>query len=133
MKSLLTVAASLMLLGCLATSGAGTMQAQDSSASQPDNTRMNKADNNSSNPTADQQQKDRSDRDITQQIRKSITMDKSLSTYAHNVKIIAQSGMVTLRGPVRTDEEKQTIEQKAAEVVGKDKVTSELSVKPDKQ
>jgi hyperosmotically inducible periplasmic protein len=56
--------------------------------------------------------------------------DKSLSTYAHNIKIIAQNGMVTLEGPVRSEEEKRAIEAKAAEIVGKDKVTSQLEVKP---
>ena len=56
--------------------------------------------------------------------------DKSLSTYAHNVKIISQNGMVTLKGPVRSDEEKSAVEAKAAEIAGKDKVTSQLEVKP---
>ena len=28
--------------------------------------------------------------------------DKTLSTCAHNVKVIAQDGQVTLKGPVRT-------------------------------
>ena len=56
--------------------------------------------------------------------------DKSLSTYGHNVKIIAQNGSVTLKGPVHSEEEKQTIESKAAEVVGgADKVSNQLSVK----
>jgi osmotically-inducible protein OsmY len=58
--------------------------------------------------------------------------DKSLSTYAHNVKIISQNGMVTLKGPVRSGDEKRSVESKAAEVVGQDKVTSELEVKPKK-
>jgi osmotically-inducible protein OsmY len=56
--------------------------------------------------------------------------DKSLSSYAHNVKIITQEGMVTLKGPVRSEEEKQAIEAKAKEVAGGDKVSSELVVKP---
>jgi len=56
--------------------------------------------------------------------------DKSLSTYAHNVKVITQNGMVTLKGPVRSEEEKRAIEAKAAEVAGGDKVTSEMDVKP---
>ena len=58
--------------------------------------------------------------------------EKSLSSYAHNVKIITQNGMVTLKGPVRSDDEKQIVETKAAEIVGKDKVTSELAVQPKK-
>jgi hyperosmotically inducible protein len=57
--------------------------------------------------------------------------DKSLSTYAHNVKIISVNGMVTLKGPVRTEEDKQSIAAKAADVVGADKVTNELEVKPE--
>ena len=107
---------------------------QDSSTQSPapDNTKVNQRDNSQSQPTADQQKNNISDRTLTQHIRQSIMKDRSLSTYAHNVKIIAQNGMVTLKGPVRSDEEKQMVEAKAAEIVGKDKVTSELAVKPKK-
>lgn len=96
----------------------------------PDNTKVNERDRSKDEPTADQQKDNRSDRDITQQIRKSIMKDKSLSTYAHNVKIITQNGQVTLKGPVRSDEEKRTVETKATEVAGENKVTSELNIKP---
>lgn len=96
----------------------------------PDNTGVNQRDRNPNEPTADRQQKDRSDRDITQQIRRSIVGDKSFSTDAHNVKVITQGGQVTLKGPVRSEEEKRAIEAKAAEVAGEGKVTSELTVKP---
>lgn len=95
----------------------------------PDNTRVNERDRSQSEPTADQQKDNRSDRDITQQIRQSIMRDKSLSTYAHNVKIVTQDGQVTLKGPVRSEDEKKAIEDKAAEVAGNGKVTSELNVK----
>jgi osmotically-inducible protein OsmY len=56
--------------------------------------------------------------------------DKSLSTYAHNVKVIVQGGAVTLKGPVRSDEEKQSIEAKAGQVAGTDKVTDQIEVTP---
>jgi hyperosmotically inducible protein len=56
--------------------------------------------------------------------------DKTLSSYAHNVKIITQNGQVTLKGPVRSDDEKRAIEAKAAQIAGEDKVTSELDIKP---
>ncbi len=107
---------------------------QDSSAQQPapDNTKVNKGDNHASKPTADRQKDNPSDRDLTKQIRQSIVKDKSLSRYAHNVKIIVQNGAVTLKGPVRSEEEKSAIEQKASEIVGKDKLTSELAIKPKK-
>jgi hyperosmotically inducible periplasmic protein len=95
-----------------------------------DNTKTNQRDRSANEPTADQQRDTRSDRDITQQIRRSIMNDKSLSTYAHNVKVITQQGQVTLKGPVQSEDEKKSIEAKAAEVVGENKVSSELNVKP---
>jgi osmotically-inducible protein OsmY len=95
-----------------------------------DNTKLNQRDKNAAQPTADQQKNTRSDRDITQQIRRAIVEDKSLSTYAHNVKIITQNGQVTLRGPVRSDDEKRAVETKAAELAGENRVTSQLDVKP---
>lgn len=98
----------------------------------PDNTGVNQRDRNPNEPTADRQEKGRSDRDITQQIRRAIVSDKSFSTDAHNVKVISQDGQVTLKGPVRSDEEKRAIEAKAAAVAGEGKVTSELTVKPQR-
>ena len=120
-----TLALSVML-------GASTLAiAQDpSQAPAPDNTKTNDRDRNPAQPTADQQKENRPDRDITRDIRQSITQDKSLSTYAHNVKIISQNGMVTLKGPVRSEEEKSRIEAKAAEIAGKENVTSQLEIKP---
>jgi osmotically-inducible protein OsmY len=56
--------------------------------------------------------------------------DKSLSTYAHNIKIVTKDGQVTLKGPVRSEDEKKAIEAKAAEVARNGKVTSELNIKP---
>jgi len=95
-----------------------------------DNTKTNQRDRSANEPTADQQRDNRSDRDITQQIRRAIMNDKSLSTYAHNVKVITQRGQVTLKGPVQSEDEKKSIEAKAAEVVGENKGSSELNVKP---
>jgi len=106
-------------------------QAQtDQQGTSPDNTKMNAPDHDQASPTADQQKENRSDREITQQIRQSLVKDKSLSTYAHNVKIITQNGQVTLKGPVRSEDEKRAMEVKATEVAGENKVTSELNIKP---
>jgi hyperosmotically inducible protein len=103
---------------------------QPAAAPSADNTEVNQRDRNPNEPTADRQQKDRSDREITQQIRRAIVADKTFSTDGHNVKVISQGGQVTLKGPVRSDEEKRAIEAKAAEVAGEGKVTSELTVQP---
>jgi len=115
--------------------GSGALALAQEPTGQPaapavDNTKLNERDRSKNEPTADQQKENRSDRDITQQIRQSIMKDKSLSTYAHNVKIITQNGQVTLKGPVRSDEEKKTVEAKATEVAGENKVSSELDIKP---
>ena len=127
------MAVQMFLFVCLLTLASSLARAQDSSAGPaPDNTKVNERDKNKSEPTADQQKDNRSDRDITQQIRQSVMNDKSLSTYAHNVKIISQNGMVTLKGPVRSDVEKRVVEAKAAAIVGQDKVTCLLEVKPKK-
>ena len=82
-----------------------------------DNTKTNKRDRNTAEPTADRAKDNVNDRDIMQKIRKAIVDDKSLSTYAHNVKIVSQHGKVTLKGPVRSAEEKKTVEDKATEKV----------------
>lgn len=115
-----------LLFGGAALSSAQTPSSGQASA---DNSKMNQRDQNANEPTADQQKENHSDRDITKQIRQSIVADKSLSTYAHNVKIITQDGQVTLKGPVRSDDEKRAVASKAAAVVGDNKVTDDLSVK----
>src|ERR1700694_5607795 len=74
----------------------------------PDNTKVNKM----PGATADKQKMNAEDRTLSQNIRKAFMDDKTLSTYAHNVKIISRNGMVTLRGPVRSAEEKAALEAK---------------------
>ena len=106
-----------------------TSPSDKSAASAPDNTGKNERDRNPSEATADQQKDNSADMDLARQIRKALVEDKSLSTYAHNIKVIAQDGVVTLKGPVKTEQEKQSIEAKAAEVAGgADKVKSEIEV-----
>ena len=97
-----------------------------------DNTKVNKQDRAKDAATADQQKENSSDREITQKIRQSLMDDKTLSTYAHNVKVITQDGQVTLKGPVRTEEEKKIVEAKATEVAGTGHVVNEMSVAPAK-
>jgi hyperosmotically inducible protein len=96
----------------------------------PDNTKNNQGDASRDATTADQQKMDPVDRNTTRQIRKSITQDKSLSTYAHNIKIITQDGKVTLKGPVRSEDDKASIEAKAAAVAGASNVVNQLEVAP---
>jgi len=114
-------------VGVAALSFTGTsIRTQARSPQQPDNTAANKQ----QAPTADQQKETAADRELAQKIRKSIVDDKSLSTYGHNVKVIVRSGMVTLKGPVQSEDEKKNIGAKAADVAGgADKVQNDLTVK----
>jgi hyperosmotically inducible protein len=96
----------------------------------PDNTKVNTRDRAPGAVTADQQKNNAGDREITRKIRQSLMKDKALSRYAHNVKVIAQDGQVTLKGPVRSDDERRTVEAKATEVAGAGHVTNDMSVVP---
>jgi osmotically-inducible protein OsmY len=131
MKTALLTSRMLLSAGLL--TGAWAVAQDSSQQPAPDNTEVNQRERDSSQPTADRQKDNRSDREITQQIRQAVMKDSSLSSssYAHNVKIVSQNGMVTLKGPVRSEEDKQSIAAKAAEVVGADKVTNQLEVKPE--
>jgi len=106
--------------------------AQEKTAPASDNTKVNKRDRNKAEPTADRAKDNVNDRDIMAKIRRSLMDDKALSTYAHNVKIVSKQGKVTLKGPVRSEDEKKTVAAKATEVAGAGNVTDELTVKPDK-
>jgi len=122
-----------LLAAMFVMSSIGLLCAQQESSQVPaNNTKVNQRDRNQSEPTADQQKENTSDRQLTQQIRRAIVKDKNLSSDAHNGKIITQNGAVTLKGPVKSEEEKQAIESKAAEVAGAGKVNSELQVAPGK-
>jgi hypothetical protein len=96
-------------------------------AQAPDDSKTNQQDKGSA--TADQQAESQGDRELARKIRKAIIDDKNLSLYAHNVKVIARGGTVTLKGPVPSDEEKTAIESKAVEIAGAANVRNELTVK----
>lgn len=95
-----------------------------------DNTGTNKRDRAEAEKTADQAKNDKSDVELTAEIRRAVVGDKSLSTNAHNVKIIVQGGRVTLKGPVASKAEQATVTKLAADVVGRGKVTDEMAVAP---
>jgi hyperosmotically inducible periplasmic protein len=104
--------------------------AQSPSTVAPDNAKSNKVIGVNSTSTADSQTDNATDLDLTRRIRQSLMADKSLSTYAHNIKIVTVNGSVTLNGVVRSEDEKGAVEMKAANIAGKSKVTSDLKVAP---
>jgi|GEM_PF-1372108 len=109
-----------------------TTEAKSETADPPaaDNTKVNERDRAPSAVTADQQKNNKSDLTVTAEIRRAVIAEKSLSSNAHNVKIIAVNGVVTLKGPVKTISEKTIVEDKAIAAVGKANVKSEIQVQP---
>lgn len=96
-----------------------------------------KADNSGNNATpagargltAGDQGGSEGDRKITQQIRQAVMGDKALSFMAKNVKIITINGKVTLKGPVKSDQERAAIETAAKRVAGDAQVDNQIEIK----
>lgn len=96
----------------------------------PDNTKSNKVDPSNRGAVADKQKNDSTDVDLARRIRQSVMADRSLSTYGHNVKIVAVDGTVTLNGVVSTADEKMQIGKKATSIAGEGHVVDDLKVVP---
>jgi len=122
----------VVLLAAVLIAGCSKNQSEDKQASQtavePDNSGRNVRDRDNQNKTSGDQSESEADRTISQNIRAAITADDSLSTNGKNVKIITSDGTVTLRGPVKSDQEKTTIEAKAKQVAGVKKVDNQLEI-----
>jgi hyperosmotically inducible protein len=104
-----------------------------SDATEADNTRRNSSEQNKNTKTAEKQSNSKDDLTLTQRVRQAVIKDGSLSMSAKNVKIIAQDGKITLKGPVDSQQEKDTIGTEAGEIAGKDKVDNQLEVKAEKK
>ena len=94
----------------------------------PDNSGRNERDRNDATKTPGDQSESEADRTISQNIRKAITADDSVSTNGKNVKIITVDGVVTLRGPVKSEAEKTNIAAKAQQIAGVKNVENQLEV-----
>lgn len=94
-----------------------------------DNSARNVRDRNDKTLTPMDQGGSEADRDLTATIRRAIVADDALSTDAHNVKIITQDQVVTLRGPVKSAAEKAAVAAKAQQAKGVKRVDNQLEVK----
>ena len=104
-----------------------------SDSTEADNTKRNSSEQNKNTDTAEKQSNSKDDLALTQKVRQAVMKDKSLSMNAKNVKIIAQDGKITLKGPVDSQQEKDKIGTEAGEIAGKDKVDNQLEVKAEKK
>jgi hyperosmotically inducible periplasmic protein len=93
-----------------------------------DNTRVNERDRHDSTLTPMDQGKSADERKITADIRKKVVADKKLSFTAKNVKIITIGTKVTLRGPVKNEQEKAAIEAYAKQIPGVSEVDDQLEI-----
>jgi hyperosmotically inducible periplasmic protein len=124
----LAVIPALCWLGCDKDNTSSTTQTTAATQAAPDNTKVNERDRAPTYTPMDQSN-DALDLRMTQQIRQSLVGDDQLSMDAKNIKVITQKGFVILRGPVKTDAEKQRIEAMALGVAGSPaKLDSELQV-----
>jgi len=117
----------LLVLTCLSTVTLAAMAADDKT--KPDNTAVNERDRSGETQTSGDQSNSSADLKITQAIRQALMNDSELSTTAKNVKIITNNGQVTLRGPVKTAQEKAKIDQLAKSAAGGAKIDDQLEVK----
>jgi hyperosmotically inducible periplasmic protein len=124
--SLSFLIAAILVAGC--SRDRDVRQATNTPAVAQDNTGRNVRDRGGETKTPGDQSESEADRTITQNIRKALTADDSLSTNAKNVKIITNDGTVTLRGPVKSEKEKTDIEAKAKQVAGVKKVDNQLEI-----
>jgi osmotically-inducible protein OsmY len=131
-KSALLLSIALLVLGGYACDSKSAVQTQAPAAKvAPDNTERNVRDRSGDTLTSGDQSESEADRTLTQQVRQAVVADDSLSTNAHNVKIITSNGVVTLRGPVNSAQEKANIDAKAQQIAGATKVNNHLEVVPN--
>jgi osmotically-inducible protein OsmY len=103
--------------------------AADNEKTKPDNTATNQRDRSGKTLTSGDQSNSSGDLKITQAIRQAIMKDSGLSATAKNIKIITTNGQVTLRGPVKTAQEKAKIDQLARSSAGGAHINDQLDVK----
>ncbi|HZS18555.1 MAG TPA: BON domain-containing protein [Candidatus Udaeobacter sp.] len=121
---------SLLIIACL-TAVALTAMAADEQT-QPDNTAKNERDRSGETQTSGDQSNSPADLKITQDIRSALMKDDELSMTAKNIKVITANGQVTLRGPVKTAQEKTKISQIARSAGGGAQIVDQLEVKESK-
>jgi len=106
----------------------GQVEKKPATTADADNTARNERDRNAATQLPTDQAENEADREISANVRKAVVADDSLSINAQNIKIVTSNGNVTLRGPVKTEREKEGIEAKAKQVAGVHGVNNLLEV-----
>ncbi|AMC37062.1 hyperosmotically inducible protein [Janthinobacterium sp. B9-8] len=90
---------------------------------------MNVRDKSGATLTPQMQSNRKEDRKLLAAVRRTVVDDNTLSTSGQNVKILARDGVVTLRGPVDNESEKNKLGDLAKQVAGVTSVLNQLDVK----
>jgi hyperosmotically inducible protein len=122
----------LMVVACASKPEQVDIARKSSTATDADNTGRNSRDRDGATQTAGDQAENETDRKISANVREAVVADNGLSMNAHNVKIITSGGTVTLRGPVKSSEEKAAIESKTKHVAGVTRVDNLLEIEPNR-
>lgn len=128
MNHRLTMGARSLFVCALLALGTSTIGLAQDSTAKADNSKNNSKNNRNSAVTADNAKNNKSDVQLAAAIRKSIVADKTLSTYAHNVKVVVRNGTVTLTGPVRSEDEKKSVASKATEAASGATVNDQMTI-----
>jgi len=133
MKTVIVVSLVLAAAGCSRADGKSNdtthPEERTNAANAPaDNTRKNVRDRDPASLTPGDQGENEVDRTITQKIRQEVVKDGSLSMTAKNAKIITINGVVTLRGPVKSEKERADIGALAQRLDGVKRVDNLLEV-----
>jgi len=130
MKIPVSILASLAIVGCAAgvVHAAASDYVPSTDKSAPDNSAQNARDRGGETMTPMDQSNRPEDVDLTRRIRQSVEADSQLSTDAKNVKIITADGVVWLRGPVKTAQERHEIAGKATEIAGAHNVRDQMEI-----
>jgi hyperosmotically inducible periplasmic protein len=117
----------ILALACLSAFSLAALAGDEKA--KPDNTATNERDRSGETKTSGDQSNSSADLKTTQAIRQALMKDGELSTAAKNIKVITANGHVTLRGPVKTAQEKAKIDQLAKSAAGGAQIDNQLDVK----
>jgi Flp pilus assembly secretin CpaC len=117
----------ILALACLSAFSLAALAGNEKA--EPDNTAINERDRSGETKTSGDQSNSSADLKTTQAIRQALMKDGELSMTAKNIKVITANGHVTLRGPVKTAQEKAKIDQLAKSAAGGAQIDNQLDVK----
>jgi hyperosmotically inducible periplasmic protein len=117
----------ILALACLSAFSLAALAGNEKA--KPDNTTTNERDRSGETKASGDQSNSSADLKTTEAIRQALMKDGELSMTAKNIKIITANGHVTLRGPVKTAQEKAKIDQLAKSAAGSAQIDNQLDVK----